>query len=61
MLLGPAMTGYFSTPSEMPGDLIEPLFITDPFEASIADNAKDQQVIASGIAQAVEEYFSSRR
>ena len=61
MLLGPAMSGYFSTPSEMPGALIEPLFITDPFEASLADNAKDQQVIASGVAQAVEEYFSSAR
>ena len=50
MLLGPAMNGYFSTPSDMPGALIEPLFITDPFEGSIAANAKDQHVIASGIA-----------
>src|ERR1700722_8996119 len=58
MLLGPAMKGYFSTPSEMPGALIEPLFITDPFEGSIAANGKDQQVVASGIAHAVEEYFS---
>jgi N-acetylmuramoyl-L-alanine amidase len=60
MLLGPAMKGYFSTPSQMPGALIEPLFITDPFEGSIAVNARDQQVIASGIARAVEEYFSDR-
>ena len=59
MVLGPAMKGYFSTPSEMPGALIEPLFITDPFEASIAVNPKDQHVIASGIAHAVEEYFLS--
>ncbi len=61
LLLGPAMKGYFSSPSQMPGALIEPLFITDPFEASLADNSTDQQVIASGIAQAVEEYFSSHR
>ena len=61
MLLGPAMKGYFSTPSEMPGALIEPLFITDPFEGSIAANAKDRHVIASGIAHGAEEYFSSRR
>jgi N-acetylmuramoyl-L-alanine amidase len=58
MLLGPAMKGYFSTPSKMPGALIEPLFITDPFEGSIAANAKDQRDIASGIAHAVELYFS---
>jgi N-acetylmuramoyl-L-alanine amidase len=42
----------------MPGALIEPLFITDPFEGSIAANAKDQRDIASGIAHAVELYFS---
>jgi hypothetical protein len=61
MLLGPAMKGYFSTPSEMPGALIEPLFITDPFEGSIAATAQGQNVIASGIAHAVEEYFSSHK
>jgi N-acetylmuramoyl-L-alanine amidase len=59
LLLGPAMNGYFTTPSEMPGALIEPLFITDPFEGSIADNVNDQHVVAGGIATAVEEYFSS--
>jgi N-acetylmuramoyl-L-alanine amidase len=59
MLLGPAMNGYFSTPSEMPGALIEPLYITDPFEGSIAANPTDQQVIAGGIATAVERYFGS--
>ncbi len=59
LLLGPPMTGYFTTPSEMPGALIEPLFITDPFEASIAASAAGQHVIASGIAHAVEEYFGA--
>lgn len=57
LLLGPAMPGYFTTPSTMPGALIEPLFITDPFEASIAESATGQQVIAGGIAQAIEQYF----
>ncbi len=37
LLLGPGVPGWFDTPSEMPGALIEPLFITDPFEGSIAD------------------------
>lgn len=57
LLLGPAMRGYFSTPSQMPGALIEPLFITDPFEASIAASSRGQQVIADGLANAVELYF----
>jgi N-acetylmuramoyl-L-alanine amidase len=59
ILLGPAKTGYFETPSEMPGALIEPLFITDPFEASIASSAKGQQVIAGGLAEAVDQYFAA--
>lgn len=57
MLLGPAMAGYFSTPSEMPGALIEPLYITDPFEGSIAASTEGQHVMAAGIATAVEAYF----
>lgn len=58
MLLGPAETGYFTTPSQMPGALIEPLFLTDPFEASIAVSAHGQQVVAAGIVAAVEQYFT---
>ncbi len=58
LLLGPAEPGYFTTPSQMPGALIEPLFLTDPFEASIAASATGQQVIAGGLALAVEQYFA---
>jgi N-acetylmuramoyl-L-alanine amidase len=57
LLLGPAEAGYFSTPSEMPGALIEPLFVTDPFEGQIAASALGQQVIATGLANAIEHYF----
>lgn len=57
LLLGPAMHGYFSTPSQMPGAVIEPLYITDPFEGSIANSAAGQQAIAAGIAAAVEQYL----
>ena len=60
MLLGPGKPGWFDTPSRMPGALIEPLFITDPFEGSIASSGRGQQVIAGGIAQAVEQFFRSR-
>ncbi|MFZ0250926.1 MAG: N-acetylmuramoyl-L-alanine amidase [Acidimicrobiales bacterium] len=58
LLLGPADPGYADTPSAMPGALIEPLFITDPYEGSIADSASGQQVMAGGLAQAIEQYFA---
>lgn len=58
LLLGPAEAGYFNTPSQMPGALIEPLFITDPFEGSIAAGSGGQQIVATGLAAAVEQYFS---
>ena len=58
LLIGPAMSGYFTTPSDMPGAIVEPLYITDPFEGSIADSAQGQSVIAQGIATAVEQYLA---
>jgi N-acetylmuramoyl-L-alanine amidase len=45
LLLGPAKGGYFTTPSQMPGTLTEPLFLTDPFEASIAASSRGQHLI----------------
>ncbi len=57
VLLGPADPGYFTTPSKMPGALIEPLFITDPYEGSIAASTAGHQAIADGMAQAVEQYL----
>ena len=56
--LGPADPGWFDTPSMMPGTLIEPLFITEPFEASIAASTTGQETIAAGIALAVDQYFA---
>jgi N-acetylmuramoyl-L-alanine amidase len=58
MLLGPAKPGYFTTPSQMPGALIEPLYVTDPFEAAVAASPRGQHLIADGIADAVERYFA---
>ncbi|MGO8872605.1 MAG: N-acetylmuramoyl-L-alanine amidase family protein [Acidimicrobiales bacterium] len=57
LLLGPAAPGFFSTPSQMPGAVIEPLYLTDPFEGSIAASARGQQVIAQSIAKAIEQYL----
>jgi N-acetylmuramoyl-L-alanine amidase len=60
LLLGPAAPGFFTTPSQMPGAVIEPLYLTDPFEGSLADSASGQHVIAQGIASAVEQYLYPR-
>ncbi len=57
LLIGPAMSGFFSTPSTMPGAVTEPLYLTDPFEGSIADSVHGQQVIAQGIVSGIEAYF----
>jgi N-acetylmuramoyl-L-alanine amidase len=57
VLLGPAKRGYILNPSRMPGALIEPLFMTDPFEASIAASRRGQQLIARALATAIEQYF----
>ena len=59
LLLGPAEAGYFATPSAMPGALVEPLFVTDPFEGSLAVRPAAQQVIAAGIASAVTQYLAT--
>jgi N-acetylmuramoyl-L-alanine amidase len=59
LLLGPAMAGYFTTPSQMPGALVEPLFITDPFEGTIASSPSGQAAIAQGIAKAVLQFLPS--
>lgn len=58
MLLGPAEAGYFETPSQMPGMIIEPLYVTDPFEGTIAASALGQKAMADGIAKAVLQYFA---
>jgi len=41
----------------MPGAVIEPLYITDPFEGTIANSDHGQMTIAQGIAAAIEQYF----
>jgi N-acetylmuramoyl-L-alanine amidase len=57
LLIGPPLPGYLTTPSLMPGAVIEPLYLTDPFEGSIAANPTDQQVIARAIAAAVQQFL----
>jgi N-acetylmuramoyl-L-alanine amidase len=59
LILGPAKRGYFASPSRMPGALIEPLFITNPAEASLADSRRGEQAMARGIARAAVQYLSA--
>lgn len=47
--LGPASTGWVDHPSQMPGALVEPLFVTNPSEAQIAGDPAGQQKIAEGL------------
>ena len=61
LLLGPSKPGYSQTPSQMPGALIEPLFLSDPPEASLAADTRGQSLIAAGIARAVGDYFTPAR
>lgn len=64
LLLGPPESGFQPDPSEMPGSIIEPLFLTDPFEAQIAASSRGVSVMAGAIAKAVEQFLpptSSRR
>ena len=58
MLLGPAMAGYLTFPSTMPGAVLEPLYLTDPFEGSIAASPSGQHVIAAAVATALEQYLA---
>ena len=58
VLLGPAKRGYLDTPTMAPAALIEPLFLTDPPEASVADSRAGQEAIARGLTDAVTQYFA---
>jgi N-acetylmuramoyl-L-alanine amidase len=60
VLLGPAKRGYLDTPTMAPAALIEPLFLTNPQEASLADSRAGQEAIGRGLAHAVEQFFARR-
>lgn len=58
IVLGPKKAGHVDQPSMMPGALVEPLFLTDPFEGSVADSTVGQRTIAAGIASAVQQFLN---
>jgi N-acetylmuramoyl-L-alanine amidase len=57
VILGPAMAGYVTSPTTMPGSVVEPLFLTDPFEADIASSPQGQASIAAAITKAVTRFL----
>jgi N-acetylmuramoyl-L-alanine amidase len=44
--LGPMAAGWVDNPSQMPGALVEPLFLSKPKEASVAADPAGQRQIA---------------
>lgn len=57
-LLGPALQGWNDHPSQMPGAVVEPLFVTNPLEDRIVASQAGDQAIAKGIAEAVESFVA---
>ena len=58
MELGPAKAGWNNHPSQMPGALVEPFFVTDPVEAQVANSAAGQKAIAAGLAQGLAAFLA---
>ncbi|MCW3045341.1 MAG: cell wall hydrolase/autolysin [Actinobacteria bacterium] len=58
LLLGPAAAGWLSTPSAMPGVLVEPFFLANATEATVAADPAGQQAIAAGITRAIEQFLA---
>ena len=56
--LGPPSAGYVDSPSQMPGALVEPLFLTNVAEARIASSASGQQRIAAALEVGLQKYLS---
>jgi N-acetylmuramoyl-L-alanine amidase len=59
--LGPAAPPWFTSPSRMPGAVIEPLFLTNPDEARHVTTVAGRTAIARGILDGVLAYFAASR
>jgi len=56
--LGPPASGWVENPSQMPGALVEPLFITNPAEARLASDPAGQQRMALSLETGLQKYFA---
>jgi N-acetylmuramoyl-L-alanine amidase len=57
--LGPASSGWVDNPSQMPGALIEPLFISNPKEAKLAGGVAGQRLIAAALETGILKYLAT--
>jgi len=57
--LGPLSQGWVDNPSQMPGALVEPLFVTNPAEALIASDPSGQQKIAEALQLGVLKFITA--
>lgn len=56
--LGPASAGWVDNPSQMPGALVEPMFLTNAAEAKLAGDPAGQQKVAVALRAGLQKYFS---
>jgi N-acetylmuramoyl-L-alanine amidase len=59
MEIGPPKPGWNDNPSQMPGAITEPFFVTNPVEAQVVDSAAGQRAIAAGLEQGVLAFLTS--
>jgi len=57
--LGPLSQGWVDNPSQMPGALVEPLFVTNPAEAQIASDPSGQLKIAEALEAGVLKFMTA--
>jgi N-acetylmuramoyl-L-alanine amidase len=56
--LGPLSQGWVDDPSQMPGALVEPLFVTNPAEALVASDPAGQLKIAEALESGVLKFMT---
>jgi N-acetylmuramoyl-L-alanine amidase len=60
IMLGPMSAGWVDEPSQMPGALVEPLFLTNPAEARLATDPNGQQQIAVALEAGLVKFLTGR-
>jgi N-acetylmuramoyl-L-alanine amidase len=57
--LGPMSAGWVDQPSQMAGALVEPLFLTNPTEARVAEDPAGQQIIAVALEAGLVKFLTT--
>jgi N-acetylmuramoyl-L-alanine amidase len=57
--LGPQAADWVESPTQMPGALVEPLFVTNPAEAKLASDPTGQQRIAQALRIGLVKYLTT--